>query len=90
MINYYEEFRAASKEMPIEAVRQAEKTLKAFFTDAGVPWNKDTLMSAIEMTKLIHSGLPPVYGQFTAAMMLNLVRLLDELESGFIGSPIKP
>lgn len=88
MSSFNEEMKNAAREMPIEAVRQAEKTIRSFFDEAKVPWNTDTLSACMEMTKLIHSGLPPIYGQFTAAMMLNLIRLLEELETGLIGSPI--
>jgi len=77
-----------SQQMPVEAVRQFEETVKKFFTDENIPWNRDTLEACLVMNNLIHAGLPPMYGQFTATSALLLIRLIDEVGSGLIGSPI--
>ena len=82
------EMLETSQQMPVESVRQFELSVKKFFEEGNIPWNKDTLEACLVMNNLIHAGLPPMYGQFTATAALLLIRLIDELETGLIGSPI--
>ena len=82
------EMLATSQEMPIEAVRQFELSVKKFFDEENIPWNRDTLEACLVMNNLIHAGLPPMYGQFTATSALLLIRLIEEIDTGLIGSPV--
>ena len=84
------EFLETSKHLPPESVVQFTATIKKFFEEDKVPYNEETLRSALTMCMIIHAGLPPIYGQFTSTSILLLVRLIDEEKSGLITSPIQP
>lgn len=85
-----DEILQAANQLPVEAVRQFETTIKKFFEEDGIPYNVDTLKACRTMANLTHAGLPPLYGQFTAASGLLLTRLIHESDTGLIASPIKP
>ena len=80
----------AAQQLPVEAVRQFEDTIKRFFESDGIPYNKDTLSACVTMAQLIHAGLPPIYATFSASSVLLLMRLIDEQNTGFVASPVKP
>ena len=82
------EMLAVAQDMPVEAVRQFELSVKKFFEEENIPWNRDTLEACLVMNSLIHAGLPPMYGQFTATSALLLIRLIQEIDTGLIGSPV--
>ena len=81
--------KESAAQMPIEAVRQMETVLRRFFDESGTPYNVDTLNAALQMCLLIHPNLPPVYGEFVGSSILLILRLIEEAETGLVGSPIK-
>ena len=82
------EMLETSQQMPVESVRQFELSVKKFFEEGNIPWNKDTLEACLVMNNLINAGLPPLYSQFTLTAALLLVRLIEELNTGLVGSPV--
>lgn len=83
-----EGLKESSKEVPIEAVRNMENVLKKFFASGDVPYNHDTLKASLEMCFLIHPNLPPMYSEFIGSCILILIRLIEENETGLVGSPV--
>jgi hypothetical protein len=83
------ELKDAAQQVPVEAVRNMEDVLKKFFEPDGVPYNAETLKASLQMCFLIHPNLPPMYSEFVGSCILILLRLIEEQESGLVGSPIQ-
>lgn len=75
-----------SKQMPAEAIRQMEKTLKSFYDERGVPFDATHLKASLSTCLLIMPALPPMYSEFISSATLLIYRLIDEQEKGEIPS----
>lgn len=77
-----------ARQLPAQGIRNLEKALKKFFDDRSIPYNKDTLGACLVMCNLISPQLPPVYGEFVAAAIMGIYRLMDEQTTGAIASDV--
>lgn len=85
-----EELKKLSEQMPPEAVNSMRTVLQKIYTEHKVPFDKSHLEASLVMCHLILPNIPPIHANFISSAMLLLYRLQQELETGFITSPIQP